>query len=195
MICWPEDSYGIAKLAVEWELAISYKMFGLPYVIFRPHNVYGRRQNIGDRYRNVVGIFMNQVLQGKPMTIFGDGSQARAFTHVTDVAPIIANSVNKLPTVAVYNVGSEEYATVLRLSQLVAEAMEVEWSVEHLPERNEIRFVYADHSQIKRFTKRAPTPLWAGLQDMAWWVKEHGARQGKRFENIEITKNLPPSWK
>src|SRR5437016_153564 len=86
----PEDSYGIAKLAVEKELKISHEMFGLDYVIFRPHNVYGERQNIGDRYRNVVGIFMNQLLRGEPMTIFGDGTQQRAFTHVSDLAPIIA---------------------------------------------------------------------------------------------------------
>ena len=43
-------------------------MFGLDYVIFRPHNVYGENQNIGDRYRNVIGIFMNQIMQGQPMT-------------------------------------------------------------------------------------------------------------------------------
>jgi len=52
----PEDSYGIAKLAVEQELRVSHEMFGLDFIIFRPHNVYGERQNIGDRYRNVVGI-------------------------------------------------------------------------------------------------------------------------------------------
>ncbi|OUC06357.1 UDP-glucose 4-epimerase, partial [Litorilinea aerophila] len=67
----PEDPYGIAKLAVEQELAICKEMFDLNYIIFRPHNVYGERQNIGDKYRNVVGIFMNQILQGKPMTVFG----------------------------------------------------------------------------------------------------------------------------
>ncbi|MBN2242221.1 MAG: NAD-dependent epimerase/dehydratase family protein, partial [Acidobacteria bacterium] len=49
----PEDSYGIAKLAVEQELAACKPMFDLNYVIFRPHNVYGERQNIGDKYRNV----------------------------------------------------------------------------------------------------------------------------------------------
>ncbi|MCI0520595.1 MAG: NAD-dependent epimerase/dehydratase family protein, partial [Chloroflexi bacterium] len=81
----PEDPYGIAKLAVEQELRVSKDMFGLDYVIFRPHNVYGERQNIGDKYRNVVGIFMNQILQGKPMTIFGDGSQTRAFSYIGDV--------------------------------------------------------------------------------------------------------------
>ena len=73
MIPQPEDSYGIAKLAVERELQVSHEMFGLDYVIFRHHNVYGERQNIGDRYRNVVGIFMNQLLREEPMTIFGDG--------------------------------------------------------------------------------------------------------------------------
>lgn len=71
----PEDPYGIAKLAVEQELQVSRAMFGLNHIIFRPHNVYGERQNIGDKYRNVVGIFMNQILQNQPMMVFGDGQQ------------------------------------------------------------------------------------------------------------------------
>ena len=69
-------------------------MFGLDYVIFRPHNVYGEYQNLGDKYRNVVGIFMNQLMQGKPLTIFGDGEQKRAFSYVGDIAPHVANCVN-----------------------------------------------------------------------------------------------------
>src|SRR5680860_1359164 len=83
----PEDSYGIAKYAVEQELKISHDMFRLNYVIFRPHNVYGERQNIGDRYRNVIGILLNQLMKGEPMTIFGDGKQTRAFSFIDDVAP------------------------------------------------------------------------------------------------------------
>ncbi len=89
----PEDSYGIAKLAVEQELKVCKEMFDLDYIIFRPHNVYGERQNIGDKYRNVVGIFMNQILQQKPMSVFGDGEQTRAFSYIKDVAPVIARSV------------------------------------------------------------------------------------------------------
>lgn len=85
----PEDSYGIAKLAVEQELRVCKEMFDLDYIIFRPHNVYGERQNIGDKYRNVVGIFMNQILQNKPMSVFGDGMQTRAFSYIGDVAPIM----------------------------------------------------------------------------------------------------------
>ena len=91
----PEDPYGIAKYAVERELRASREMFGLDYMIFRPHNVYGPRQNIGDRYRNVVGIFMNQILQGQPMTIFGDGTQTRAFSYIDDVAPVMAAAIDE----------------------------------------------------------------------------------------------------
>ncbi len=89
----PEDSYGIAKYAVEMELESSRKMFGMNYIIFRPHNVYGERQNIGDKYRNVIGIFMNQILQNKPLTVFGNGEQSRAFSYIGDVAPVIAKSI------------------------------------------------------------------------------------------------------
>src|SRR2546427_4004827 len=63
----PEDPYGIAKYAVEQDLVAAGHMFGLPHVIFRPHNVYGERQNIADKYRNVIGIFMNQVMHDDPM--------------------------------------------------------------------------------------------------------------------------------
>ena len=66
----PEDPYGIAKAAVEQDLCESNEMFGLPYIVFRPHNVYGERQNIGDRYRNVLGIFMNRILRHEPLPIF-----------------------------------------------------------------------------------------------------------------------------
>lgn len=89
----PEDPYGIAKHAFELDLRAAGRMFGLPFTIFRPHNVYGPRQNIADKFRNAVGIFMNQVLRGEPLSIFGDGRQTRCFSYVDDVAPIIAASV------------------------------------------------------------------------------------------------------
>src|SRR4029077_943291 len=85
----PEDPYGIGKYAVELDLAAAQRMFGLDYTVFRPHNVYGELPNLADPYRNVIGIFMNQLLSGRPMTIFGDGLQTRAFTHIDDVAPVI----------------------------------------------------------------------------------------------------------
>src|SRR3954462_7250103 len=196
MLPIPEDSYGIAKLAVEQELKISHEMFGLDYIIFRPHNVYGERQNIGDRYRNVVGIFMNQILRGEPMTIFGDGQQQRAFTHIDDVAPIIAEAAN-VPAAAneTFNVGADVPFTVNELARTVAEAMDAELRVEHLPPRNEVKIAFSDHSKAERvFGRRTKVALGDGIQRMAEWVKAHGARESSVFENIEILENLPPSW-
>jgi UDP-glucose 4-epimerase len=196
MIPVPEDSYGISKLAVEQELRVSHEMFGLDYVIFRPHNVYGERQNIGDRYRNVVGIFMNQLLRGEPMTIFGDGTQQRAFTHIDDVAPVIARSVD-CPAARnqVFNVGADVPYTVNELAEVVAEAMGKRCTVNHLDPRNEVKIAFSDHSKAERaFGKGEKTPLREGIRAMAEWVRKHGARESCIFENIEVAKKMPPSW-
>jgi UDP-glucose 4-epimerase len=196
MIPVPEDSYGISKLAVEQELRVSHEMFGLDYVVFRPHNVYGERQNIGDRYRNVVGIFMNQLLRGEPMTIFGDGTQQRAFTHIDDVAPIIAASVD-FPAARnqIFNVGADVPHTVNELAEVVAQAIEKPSRVNHLDARNEVKIAFSDHSKAEQvFGKRPKTPLAEGVRTMAAWVREHGARESCIFEGIEVLRNMPPSW-
>ena len=99
-------------------------MFGLPFVIFRPHNVYGEYQNLGDPYRNVIGIFMNQIMQGKPMTIFGDGEQQRAFSYVGDIAPFIAQSPwTDGARNEVFNIGADCAYSVNELAKEVASAM------------------------------------------------------------------------
>lgn len=192
----PEDPYGIAKLAIEQDLRATHEMFGLDYVIFRPHNVYGEGQNIGDRYRNVVGIFMNQILKGEPMTIFGDGQQERAFTHINDVAPAIAESVDHSGARnQVFNIGADVPFTVNHLAKVIANAMGAECKVKHLPPRNEVKLAFSDHSKVDGiFGKREKTSLDDGIRAMARWVKAHGARESSTFKNIEILKNLPPSW-
>jgi len=192
----PEDSYGIAKSSVEQELRASHEMFGLDYTIFRPHNVYGERQNVGDRYRNVVGIFMNQLLQGEPMTIFGDGEQERAFTHIDDVAPAIADSVD-IPGAKneVFNVGADVPFTVNHLARVVAEAMGRDCKIKYLDARNEVKIAFSDHSKADRVFGGLPkTSLEDGIKAMAQWVSKHGARASSVFEGIEIEKNLPASW-
>ena len=109
----PEDPYGIAKFAVEQDLRVVPRDVRPRLVIFRPHNVYGPRQNIGDRYRNVVGIFMNQILQDQPMTIFGDGTQTRAFSYIDDVAPVIAEAIEHADAWGgVFNIGADEPCTL-----------------------------------------------------------------------------------
>jgi UDP-glucose 4-epimerase len=196
MIPVPEDSYGISKLAVEQELRVSHEMFGLDYVIFRPHNVYGERQNIGDRYRNVVGIFMNQLLRGEPMTVFGDGTQQRAFTHIDDVAPIIASSGTLSGARnQVFNVGADTPYTVNDLAEIVAHAMGHPCKVNHLDARNEVKIAFSNHSKAESvFGAREKMSLHDGVAKTAAWVREHGARESNVFEGVEIMKNMPPSW-
>src|SRR4029077_16981102 len=196
MVPLPEDSYGIAKVAVENELKVTHEMFGLDYVIFRPHNVYGERQNIGDRYRNVVGIFMNQLMKGEPMPIFGDGEQQRAFTHISDVAPVIAESAD-IPAAQnqIFNVGADVPYTVNDLARIVADAMGKECKVDHLEPRNEVKIAFSDHTRAETvFGARRKESLQDGIRTMAAWVKDHGSRESNIFEDIEIPKTLPPSW-
>jgi UDP-glucose 4-epimerase len=194
----PEDSYGIAKLAVEQELAASFAMFGLPYIIFRPHNVYGERQNLGDRYRNVLGIFMNQAMKGQPMSIFGDGSQTRAFSHIDDVAPLIARSID-VPAAygEVFNVGADRASSVGELAAIVSSAMEVPLNVVHLPARHEVVDAVASHEKVRRVFGADPddaVTLADGVRRMAAWAKAHGSRESRAFGEIEVRKKLPPSW-
>jgi UDP-glucose 4-epimerase len=193
----PEDPYGIAKYAVELDLRAAHELFGLPYIIFRPHNVYGERQNIGDRYRNVVGIFMNQILQDKPLPIFGDGQQTRAFTYIGDVAPIIARSV-EVPAAygEVFNIGADTPCSVNELARTVCRAMGVDFRPQYLPPRNEVPHAYSSHDKLARvFGAPAVCSLEEGIQRMANWVRQVGVRRGQRFGALEIEKNLPPSWR
>lgn len=198
MVPQPEDPYGVAKYAVELDLKAAHEMFDLNYIVFRPHNVYGERQNIGDKYRNVLGIFMNKILQGQPMPIFGDGTQERAFSHIEDVAPVIARSVD-FPAAygQVFNVGADTPYTVNYLAETIADAMDVKKSVTYLPPRNEVNIAYADHSRSQKAfkIKAKPVSLEVGVKRMAAWVKKAGAKQSVKFKSIEIEENLPPSWK
>jgi UDP-glucose 4-epimerase len=192
----PEDPYGIAKLAVEQDLKAAHEMFGLDYVIFRPHNVYGEFQNLGDKYRNVVGIFMNQLMQDQSLSIFGDGNQTRAFSYIGDVAPIIARSVDfDRATNEIFNIGADQEYTVKELASEVCAVMQKEGKLLFLPARNEVIHAYADHAKAKDvFGQSDTTNLREGLTKMAIWAKQSGIRKSEKFQYIEIQKNLPTFW-
>ena len=193
----PEDPYGISKLAVEQDLKAAHEMFGLNYVIFRPHNVYGERQNIGDKYRNVIGIFMNKIMQKQQLPIFGDGSQQRAFSYIGGLSPIIAKAGFE-PSVynETFNIGADVPYTVNELAQTITAAFGVKAQIDYQPARNEVKVAFSDHSKAKKMLGyKNTTDLKTGIQKMADWAKRHGPRQSKKFEGIEIEQNLPPSWR
>ena len=149
----PEDPYGVAKYAVELHLEAMYKMHGLEYVIFRPQNVYGRHQHIGDSYRNVIGIFINQAMQNIPLTIFGDGEQKRAFSHISTIIPYFVAALTNADCVGhVFNIGGEKPYTINEL----ATGIVVEFggaTIVNEPPRHEVKFAYASPRKAQIFFK------------------------------------------
>lgn len=193
----PEDPYGVAKAAVEQDLRAARAMFGLRYVIIRPHNVYGERQNIGDRYRNVVGIFMNRIMRGEPIGIFGDGTQTRAFSYIADVAPVIAQVIERPEAYDhIFNIGADHPVTINELGEAVSQAMGVPFRPHYMPARFEVKHMYPSHDKARALLGfEARVRLEDGLRAMAAWVKRVGVRSSRRFDGIELERNLPPVWR
>ena len=192
----PEDSYGIAKYAVEQELKVSSEMFGLNYIVFRPHNVYGEYQNIGDRYRNVIGIFMNQIMRDEPLTIFGDGTQTRAFSYIGGLSETIASSPhNERAYGEVFNIGADKAYSVNDLVDFISSAFGVKAKKRYLDARNEVLHAYSSHEKLREFFPPAQEcGIEEGIGRMAKWAKAKGPRKSSEFGDIEIRKNLPPLW-
>lgn len=193
----PVDPYAIAKYAVELDLHAAKTIWpDFNYTIFRPHNVYGENQNIGDKYRNVIGIFMNQIMQDIPLSVFDDGEQTRAFTYIDDVAIPIANCID-IPEAncEVFNIGGDTPYTVNKLVQVIGEIFGKSPSVNYLKARNEAVHAHSGHDKAKKvFGEPCGISLEEGLSRMATWAQKVGARQSMEFGNIEISENLPESW-
>lgn len=192
----PCDPYGVAKAAVEGDLRAAYSMFRLPFVIFRPFNVYGPNQNISDPYRNVIGIFLNQCMKGEPMTIFGDGEQTRAFSYIDDVAPVIADSIRTPGAWGhAFNIGGETPYSVNALASAVSTFFTGGNSIVHLPERNEVKHAFCNTRRAaETFNMRKPTCLFDGLNKMVAWAKLRGPQPRTPFTKLDIEDKLPPSW-
>ena len=139
---------------------------------------------------------MNQLMRGEPMTVFGDGTQTRAFSYIGDVAPLIADSV-AVPAAAnqVFNVGADQPTAVNELATLVARAMGKPVAITHLEARKEVLHAVADHSKVERvFGYKAKWSLADGLRRMADWARRVGPREPSKRSDIEVSRNLPASW-
>jgi UDP-glucose 4-epimerase len=140
---------------------------------------------------------MNQLLKGEPMPVFGDGEQMRAFSYIDDIVPTIANAPTVQEAIGqVFNVGGDTPSTINQLADVVAEAMGCEKKILHLEARHEVKLAFCSHDRVKQvFGDKPLTSLEQGISLMAEWAKKHGARESKAFQGIEITKNLPASWR
>ena len=136
-------------------------------------------------------------MKKKPMTIFGDGKQTRAFSYIGDVAPYIAKAV-EVPKAKneVFNIGADKPYSILELVNTIADSMGIDPKIKFLPARNEVAHAYSDHSKANKvFGIRKTTDLKDGVKKMVDWSLSAGPKNPKKFKNIELTKNMPPSWK
>ena len=197
----PIDPYGIAKLACEQHIRAFERYYGGPaFTIFRPHNVFGPRQNISDPYRNVVGIFMACAMSGRPMPVFGDGTQTRSFSYIDVVAEAIVSAPDITEARnSVVNIGGDQPMSVRDLAREVAEIMHVPDTVEFLPQRKEAMHAHCDHSLARSIFARAyadrDIDIRAGLRRMADYVRSRPIPSTTECPaEIELTELLPPSW-
>lgn len=199
----PEDPYGISKYAVELDLKAAHHHFGLNYIIFRPHNVYGERQNMSDNYRNVIGIFIRKILRGENIIIFGNGKQTRAFSYIEDIVPVIALAVeNKKVYNEVFNIGADTICSINNVAELIMNKMNKRVELLYDSTRKEYIHAYADHTKAREYFALhcKETPLNEGIGKMIKWIEKSVISNSltfkypQEFKNIEIYDSLPQSW-
>jgi UDP-glucose 4-epimerase len=193
----PVDPYGIGKYAVEMDLQAAKETHGLKWTIVRPHSVYGKYQNIWDRYRNVLGIWMLKTINGEPLSIYGDGSQQRAFTYVDDILePLWLCGTDDRTLWQTFNIGNDEEMTILDAATLCKEVCGNEKDLNFLPGIHEVKNAFSDHTKAKEILGfECKTTLRDGLQKMWYWAKNQPVRVVRTIENFELQEGLYEMWK
>lgn len=187
----PEDLYGISKLAIEQTLKVMSKVHDFEYVIARPHNVYGPRQNMSDPYRNVVTIWMNNILRKQPITIYGDGSMKRCFSYIDDVIEPLYKCGFEDVAGMTFNIGSDTSSTLTDLSEAIGTK-----DVVYLPKREqEVQDAIADHTLCKKYLGYHETPLKEGIEKTWEWARGQGP-QDPLYTQMELESyKVPQNWK
>lgn len=192
----PIDPYGVAKAACEMDIEIAGKQHGLDYCIIRPHNVYGVKQNIWDKYRNVLGIWMYQKLNNKPITIFGDGTQKRAFSFIDDsLEPLWTAMISPEASKQIINLGGIKEYSINEASDIILEVFGDGEKV-YLENRYEVHTAVSSYEKSVEILKfRYKTSLKEGLSKMWEWAKCQPQREQYIWKNYEVDKNIYAYWK
>jgi UDP-glucose 4-epimerase len=195
MIPAPIDPYGIAKVACERDIQVAGEMHGLDWCIIRPHNVYGQKQNIWDKYRNVLGIWMFQHLNGMPLSIFGDGQQRRAFSYIGDcVGCLWRAGISPFASKQIINLGGIKDCSIDEASDTLLEVMGAGSKV-YYEKRHEVKYAWSTYQKsVDLLGYEDRTPLKDGLAAMWAWAKSRPMRPRKIWDQFEVEKGLYSFW-
>ena len=192
----PIDPYGMSKYACERNIEIIGNNFGLDWCIIRPHNCYGEKQNIWDKYRNVLGIWMYQILNNEPMLIYGDGEQTRAFSFIDDCLEAFWNAaVREEASKQIINLGGEYAYSINEAANLLCDITGYS-KIEHKEERHEVKHAVPTSQKSKDILDyKQTTSLRDGLTKMWEWAKTQPMRKQYTWDNYEIEKGIYTYWK
>jgi UDP-glucose 4-epimerase len=195
----PQDPYGIAKYASELLIRNICETHGMKYVILVPHNIIGPRQKFNDPFRNVASIMINRMLSGKQPIIYGDGSQKRCFSFMQDVIdPLMIACETDLADRRVVNIGpDEEFVTIKRLAEIIAEILDFKLDSIYMPERpQEVKDANCSADLARELLGyKTTTSLEEGLAELANWIKQQGAKDFEYHLPLEfVTENTPKTW-
>ena len=180
----PDSAYGVGKLAAEYYMAYFARVHGLETVALRFGNVYGPRQDPHGE-AGVVAIFCNRILTGRPLTIFGDGTQTRDYVYVGDIArAIVTAATRELPRMAqldsrAFNLGTGVGTSVLDLASALKRAAKSDAVVEHAPPRaGELQESVLDVSKAARELGWRPAmTIESGVAEtFSWFAARHAAQ-------------------
>lgn len=195
-ICAPIDPYGISKYACEMDIKVAGEQHDLDWCIIRPHNIYGEKQNIWDKYRNVIGIWMNKIKNNEPILIYGDGEQTRAFTYIEDdLEPLWNAAILPEASKQIINLGGTIPYTINETCNVLCNITKYN-NIKHVEQRHEVKWAvptYQKSIDILKF--KQITDLETGITKMWEWAKEQPNRPQYKWDNYEIDKKIYSYWK
>lgn len=200
MLCYPQDPYGISKLASESLVHNLCSTHGMDYSIVVPHNIYGPRQKYDDPYRNVAAIMCNLMLQGRQPFIYGDGTQKRCFSYIDDVTPALQRILfEEGMNGEIVNIGpDDEPVTILDLAEQIAELIGIDFNPTFLdPRPQEVYYANCSANKARALLDyRTETSLTHGLEELIAYIEKRGTKPFTYHLPLEIDNHLTPrSWK
>jgi UDP-glucose 4-epimerase len=192
----PIDPYGVAKYACEMDIQIAGEQHGIDWCIIRPHNVYGKNQNIWDKYRNVLGIWMHKVLNNLPITIYGDGEQTRAFTYIDDILePLWKAGIDDRSSKQIINLGGIKKSSIKDAANIIKNITD-NADIIHLEARHEVKHAFCTWKKSEKLLDfKHETDLDSGLRKMWKWAKKQPKRNVFKWPSYEINKKMYDYWK
>ena len=195
----PKDPYAVNKMAMELITEQLSDLYKFAYVIIRPHNVFASRQSIRDKFRNVIAIFMNRIMRGEPIMVYGNGEQKRAFSYIKDSLPCYIQCIEDDNIVnTVYNIGGINPITINYLAELVTTAFgKKDYPIIHLPDRHgEVKYAWCNQEKaIKELGYKENYTMNEAILEMKNYCLDLGPQEWTD-ETLPLEhEKLPETWR